>query len=100
MVAVVIHNPSQALAAAETIGYPLVIKPNIGGSGAGIIRFEGPEQLQAAVDEKQLYFGIDHVALVQELPNTLALVRGRLNFVHQALGIVGSPCGEPSSAAE
>jgi len=65
--AVVIHNPSQALAAAETIGYPLVIKPNIGGSGAGIIRFEGPERLKAAVDEKQLYFGIDNVALVQEL---------------------------------
>jgi hypothetical protein len=64
--AVVIHNPSQALAAAEKIGYPLVIKPNIGGSGAGIIRFERPEQLKAAVDENQLYFGIDNVALVQE----------------------------------
>jgi len=30
----VINHPSQALAAAEAIGYPVVIKPNIGGSGA------------------------------------------------------------------
>jgi len=64
--AVVIHAPRQALAAAETIGYPLVIKPNIGGSGAGIVRFERPEQLKVAVEEKQLYFGIDNVALLQE----------------------------------
>lgn len=64
--AVVIHNQGQALAAAETIGYPLVIKPNIGGSGAGIIRFERPEQLKAAIEDKQLYFGIDNVGLVQE----------------------------------
>jgi hypothetical protein len=63
---IVIHSPSQALAAAGKIGYPLVVKPNIGGSGAGIIRFERPEQLQAAVAQNQLYFGIDNVALVQE----------------------------------
>jgi D-ala D-ala ligase C-terminus len=62
----VINHPSQALAAAEKIGYPLVVKPNIGGSGAGIIRFDRPEQLKTAVEENQLYFGIDQVALVQE----------------------------------
>jgi glutathione synthase/RimK-type ligase-like ATP-grasp enzyme len=43
--ALVINHPSQALAAAEKIGYPLVVKPNIGGSGAGIVRIERPEQL-------------------------------------------------------
>src|SRR2546430_4494001 len=31
----VINHPSQALEAAEAIGYPVVIKPNIGGGGAG-----------------------------------------------------------------
>src|SRR6202049_4338161 len=62
----VINHPSQALAAAEKIGYPLVVKPNIGGSGAGIVRFDRPEQLKSAVEENQLYFGIDQVALVQE----------------------------------
>src|SRR6202051_3715937 len=34
--ALVINHPSQALAAAEKIGYPLVVKPKIGGSGAGV----------------------------------------------------------------
>src|SRR5271170_4928072 len=46
--ALVINHPSQALAAAEKIGYPLVFKPNIGGSGAGITRFDRPEQLKNA----------------------------------------------------
>jgi hypothetical protein len=62
----VINHPSQALAAAKAIGYPVVIKPNIGGSGAGIERFNTPDDLGRAVDENRLYFGIDSTALVQE----------------------------------
>src|SRR5260370_20970660 len=62
----VINHPSQALEAAEAIGYPVVIKPNIGGSGAGIERFNTPEELRAAVEANRLYFGIDSTALVQE----------------------------------
>ena len=64
--AVVIHHPSQALLAAEAIGYPLIIKPNIGGSGAGIKRFSTPGELRYAVAEEELDFGIDCTALVQE----------------------------------
>ena len=64
--AIVINHPSQALAAAEKIGYPVVLKPNIGGSGAGVARFSSRQQLQQAVEENQLYFGIDSVGLVQE----------------------------------
>jgi Carbamoyl-phosphate synthase L chain, ATP binding domain len=64
--AVVIHNPSQALSAAREIGYPLVIKPNIGGSGAGIVRFSNPDELKRAVEGNSLYFGIDSTALIQE----------------------------------
>src|SRR6266436_9786459 len=62
----VINHPSQALEAAEGIGYPVVIKPNIGGSGAGIERFNSAAELRAAVDASRLYFGIDSTALVQE----------------------------------
>jgi hypothetical protein len=62
----VINHPSQALAAAEAIGYPVVIKPNIGGSGAGIERFNSKEELRGAVEANRLYFGIDSTALVQE----------------------------------
>src|SRR5215471_4485208 len=32
----VINHPSEAPSAAEAVGYPLIVKPNIGGSGAGI----------------------------------------------------------------
>jgi hypothetical protein len=64
--AVVIHKPSQAPLAAKDIGFPLVVKPNIGGSGAGIVRFSNPEDLQLAVAENRLFFGIDSTALVQE----------------------------------
>ena len=62
----VINHPSEALDGAEAIGYPVVIKPNIGGSGAGIERFNSPEELRRAVQENRLYFGIDSTALVQE----------------------------------
>ncbi len=62
----VINHSSQALSAGEEIGYPLILKPNIGGSGAGIKKFNSREELKAAVDTGALYFGIDHVALVQE----------------------------------
>jgi hypothetical protein len=62
----VINHVSQALEAAEAVGYPVVIKPNIGGSGAGVERFASQAELRRAVDDKRLYFGIDSVALIQE----------------------------------
>lgn len=62
----VINHVSQALEAAEAIGFPVVIKPNIGGSGAGVERFASREELRRAIEEKRLYFGIDSVALIQE----------------------------------
>src|SRR4029077_12145324 len=62
----VINHASQALEAAEAIGYPVVIKPNIGGSGAGIEKFSSSVELRAAVEANRLYFGIDSVALIQE----------------------------------
>jgi len=62
----VINHPSQALSAAEAIGYPVVAKPNIGGSGAGVQRFNHAPELRQAVEENRLYFGIDSVGLIQE----------------------------------
>ncbi len=62
----VINHPSQALSAAEAIGFPLILKPNIGGSGAGIKKFGSRGDLRAAVEEGSLYFGVDSTALVQE----------------------------------
>ncbi len=62
----VINDPSQALRAAEGLTFPVIVKPNIGGSGAGMQRFETSDALRAAVEAGTLDLGIDHIALVQE----------------------------------
>ena len=62
----VIHHPDQAIQAADGLIFPIVVKPNVGGSGAGILKFESPRELELAVDTQALDLGIDHTALVQE----------------------------------
>jgi hypothetical protein len=62
----VINHPSQAMAAAEGLTFPVIIKPNIGGSGAKIVKFNDAEELRAAVAGGGLDLGIDRTALVQE----------------------------------
>jgi hypothetical protein len=62
----VFNDPSQAKAAAEGLRFPIVVKANIGGSGAGIVRFDRPEDVERAAAEDRLDFGVDHTALVQE----------------------------------
>lgn len=62
----VINHPSQASAAADDLAFPVIVKPNIGGSGAGMQRFETPEALHRAATSGALSVGIDHTALVQE----------------------------------
>ena len=62
----VINHASQAPGAAEGLRFPVAIKPNVGGSGAGVRRFDTPEALQAAVGAGEIDLGIDSTALVQE----------------------------------
>jgi len=62
----VINHASQAVAAADGLRFPVVVKANIGGSGAGIVRFDLIEDLARAAAENRLDFGVDHTALVQE----------------------------------
>jgi D-alanine-D-alanine ligase-like ATP-grasp enzyme len=62
----VINHAGQAAAAAEGLAFPVAVKPNIGGSGAGIQRFDRAEDLAAAVAQGTLNLGIDQTALVQE----------------------------------
>ena len=62
----VINHPSQAVAAAQGLRFPVVVKANIGGSGAGIVRYDSAQALQRAVTEEQINLGIDYTALVQE----------------------------------
>ena len=62
----VINDPSQALSAVRDLRFPIIIKANIGGSGAGIIQHGSIESLEHAVDEGTIDLGIDKTALVQE----------------------------------
>lgn len=62
----VIHDPRQAPDAAEGLRFPVVLKPNVGGSGAGIRRFVDPGSLAEAAASGSLDLGVDGTALVQE----------------------------------
>ena len=61
---VVVNHPIQALGALDKLRLPVVVKPNVGGSGAGIVRVDSKAELEAAVDRLDL--GPDGTALVQE----------------------------------
>jgi glutathione synthase/RimK-type ligase-like ATP-grasp enzyme len=52
---------------ARGLRYPILVKANIGGSGAGITRFDDEMGVLTAAEEATLDFGVDGVALVQEL---------------------------------
>ena len=62
--ALVVNHRDQVLKALDRIRFPLVVKPNVGGSGAGIERFAAREDLTERLDS--LDFGPDGTALVQE----------------------------------
>jgi hypothetical protein len=62
----VINHPSQAPEAARGMRFPVVVKPNIGGSGVGIVKFDTPEQLASAACSEAFNLGLDSVGIVQE----------------------------------
>jgi glutathione synthase/RimK-type ligase-like ATP-grasp enzyme len=62
----VVNHVSQVEKATHGLRFPIVIKANIGGSGAGIEKFNSLEAVQEAIANNQVDFGIDHTALVQE----------------------------------
>ncbi|WP_439643179.1 ATP-grasp domain-containing protein [Gemmatimonas sp.] len=62
----VINHASQALAAADGLRYPILVKANVGGSGAGIVKYENAEALSSAIAAETVDLGVDGTALVQE----------------------------------
>lgn len=60
----VITDPAQAPSAARELRFPVIVKPNVGGSGAHMRRFDSPEELKAGAAELDL--GPDGTGLVQE----------------------------------
>src|SRR4051812_39846876 len=64
--ALVINDAKRAVDAARHLRYPVLVKANIGGSGAGIVRYDTEEALADAVARDAVQLGVDGVALVQE----------------------------------
>lgn len=62
----VVHRRVDLSVAAEEIGFPLLVKGNIGGAGAGIARYDSAEELAIAVRGDAVPTSIDKVWLVQE----------------------------------
>jgi hypothetical protein len=62
----VVNHPGQVPKAAQGLTFPIVVKPNIGGSGAKMIRFDTLEQVRTSVEQGIIDLGIDDTGLVQE----------------------------------
>ncbi len=62
----VIGDPAAAPAASGGLRFPVVVKANIGGSGAGVVRYDSLEELARAAQAGSIDLGIDKTALVQE----------------------------------
>ena len=62
----VVHRREEILAAAADMAFPLVLKVNIGGSGAGIVRYDDRVALEEAVAERFLPDSVDKVLLIQD----------------------------------
>jgi glutathione synthase/RimK-type ligase-like ATP-grasp enzyme len=65
--ALVVNDLRRVLPAARSLRFPVIVKPNVGGSGAGIQRFDTIAALTSALEAGRVDLGIDQVALVQEL---------------------------------
>lgn len=61
-----VHRPADLAEAAAAIGYPLIVKANIGGAGAGIARYDSADALRAAIADGTHPSSIDGVLLVQD----------------------------------
>ena len=62
----VVHRAADLPSAAEGMSFPLLVKANIGGAGAGIVRFDDARQLAAAVGDGTVPQSIDNVLLLQD----------------------------------
>jgi len=62
----VAHRRADVPRLAAEIGYPVMVKVNVGGSGAGMVRYDSAGELEAAVADDLTPVGVDGVALVQE----------------------------------
>jgi len=62
----IVHDPVGLPQAVGDLRFPLVVKPNVGGSGAGIARFDTAAELVVAVNAGEIEPSLDGTLLLQE----------------------------------
>ncbi len=62
----IVNHSSQLVEAAQNLRFPVMVKPNIGGAGSGITKFNDIASLETAIALDQIDFGIDNTVQVQE----------------------------------
>ena len=62
----IVHRRADLLAAADTMAYPLLVKANLGGSGAGIVRYSSRNELAQSIKDRTAPESVDNVLLVQD----------------------------------
>jgi len=62
----VVHRARDLIAAAEKMAFPLLVKANIGGSGAGIVRYSSLDELRASIEDRMVPQSVDQVLLLQD----------------------------------
>ena len=62
----VVHRAEDLVPAARGMAYPLLVKANIGGSGAGIVRYGSEQELADSVRAKTVPDSVDKVLLLQD----------------------------------
>ena len=62
----IVHRTRDLVAAAGGMAFPLLVKANIGGSGAGIILYSSLEKLRSSVADGTAPQSVDHVLLLQD----------------------------------
>src|SRR6185369_8279454 len=68
----VANSVEQIATAAAELEYPIIVKPNLGGSGALMRRFDSQDEVRAAVADGSMapILGIDSTAIIQEFHQT------------------------------
>ena len=62
----VVHRREDLMRAAQGLRFPVMVKANVGGSGAGMVRYDTAEDLAMWAEDGTTPVGIDGVAMVQE----------------------------------
>ncbi|HEY5713149.1 MAG TPA: alpha-L-glutamate ligase [Allosphingosinicella sp.] len=62
----VVNRPDGLVAAAGTMAFPLLVKANVGGSGAEIVRFASLAELAEAVAGDRIPHSVDRVLMLQD----------------------------------